>query len=168
MWPPIGFFGSAVNIAAPSTCAMTWFVTKTRRLYCSESLIRDDKCCPSCCYLSASSPRPVKSALKSAVIESITMRENFCFTRSWGRYVRACICYSWLNTRATMMLLSVCCGSAPNRFAICVIRSGLNVDSVSMYTTLYCSCCTFPLILGCWPVTASVWHNWDLPDLNSP
>lgn len=149
MWPPIGFFGSAVNIAAPSTCAMTWFVTKTRRLYCSESLIRDDKCCPSCCYLSASSPRPVKSALKSAVIESITMRENFCFTRSWGRYVRACICYSWLNTRATMMLLSVCCGSAPNRFAICVIRSGLNVDSVSMYTTLYCSCCTFPLILGC-------------------
>jgi len=29
MLPPIGFFGSAVNMAAPSTCATTWLVMTT-------------------------------------------------------------------------------------------------------------------------------------------
>ncbi len=29
MFPPMGFLGSAWNMAAPSTCATTWFVTTT-------------------------------------------------------------------------------------------------------------------------------------------
>ena len=34
MLPPMGFFGSAANMEAPSTCATTWFVITTATPNC--------------------------------------------------------------------------------------------------------------------------------------
>lgn len=39
MFPPMGFLGSAANIAAPSTCATTWFVITTATPNWPEKLL---------------------------------------------------------------------------------------------------------------------------------
>lgn len=154
MWPPIASVGSPKNA---SGFAITWFVTYTQRLCLSASSASVCMCLFSFCCLSASVPLPTNSALKCAVSESTIIILTLCpsFIRS-STFSASSIWWSELNALATFTRFSVSSGSSPKPSANCIILSGLNVFSVSMYTTIasgssfctltarLCPICVFP------------------------
>ena len=51
MFPPMGFLGSALNIAAPSTCATTWLVKTTATPNSSASFSKDRRNWARCIWM---------------------------------------------------------------------------------------------------------------------
>lgn len=137
----------------------------TATLNCSASFMILLSTLPRTCCRSDNSPRPVKSFLKQAIMESMIRRECGLSIIIAAAKFRSEIKCSTVYPRAYLIFSRVYSPSSPYLSAILIILSGRNVPSVSIYMT-------FPLpppfSLGSWVVTQRVWASWVFPVLNSP
>ena len=160
--PPIGRVGSPKNTSGD---AITWFVANAAQLYVSAILTSKWTNLFNLCWRTESVPLPRYSALNRPTAES-TISNFMLFSRIiWLASSKINVWCALLYARATIILSRAFSGSIPCAFAMDTILSGLNVFSVSIYSTVPSNP---PSSFGFWTVTHIVWQNCVLPDPNSP